>query len=104
MSERRVLRQLRAACNTNDAGLTRKLLLKWGAARFGEEPKSLGGLAAVLPADLAAAIGDLERSLYGPESPAWNGDTLRAALVQADAVNRSSASKAGERELLPLYR
>ena len=104
VSERRLLRQLRAACNTNDAGLTRRLLLAWGAARFGEEPKSLGGLAAKVPADLAAAIGDLERSLYGPGSPEWNGRALRAALAQADAVNRSGASKAGERELLPLYR
>ena len=104
VSERRLLRQLRAACNTNDAGLTRRLLLAWGAARFGEEPNSLGGLAAKVPADLAAAIGDLERSLYGPGSPEWNGRALRAALAQADAVNRSGASKAGERELLPLYR
>ena len=104
VSERRLLRQLRAACNIDDAGLTRRLLLEWGAARFGEQPKSLGGLAAMLPADLAAAIGDLERSLYGPGSPAWNGRALRAALAQADAVNRSGAAKAGERELLPLYR
>ena len=104
VSERRLLRQLRAACNIDDAGLARRLLFAWGAARFGEEPKSLGGLAAMLPADLAAAIGDLERSLYGPGSHAWNGRALRAALAQADAVNRSGAAKAGERELLPLYR
>ena len=104
VSERRVLRQLRAACNINDAGLTRRLLLEWGTARFGEQPKSLGGLAAMVPADLAAAIGDLERSLYGPGSPEWNGRALRAALAQADAVNRTGAAKAGERELLPLYR
>lgn len=104
VSERRLLRQLRAACNTNDAALTRRLLIGWGAARFGEEPKSLGALAAMLPADLAAAIGDLERSLYGPGSPAWDGSALRAALAQADAVNRSGTANAGERELLPLYR
>lgn len=104
VSERRLLRQLRAACNTNDAGLTRRLLLEWGAARFGEQPLSLGWLAAMVPADLAAAIGELERSLYGPDMSAWNGRALRAALAQADAVNRSGASKAGERELLPLYR
>ena len=104
VSERRVLRQLRAACNINDAASARRLLLEWGTARFGEQPKSLGGLATMLPADLATAIGDLERSLYGPGSPAWNGRALRAALVQADAVNLSGAAKAGERELLPLYR
>lgn len=104
VSDRRLLRQLRAACNNNDAGLARRLLLAWGAARFGEAPKSLGSLATMLPADLAAAIGDLERSLYGPGSPAWNGRTLKAALAQADAVNRSGAAKGGGRELLPLYR
>ncbi len=104
VSERRLLRQLRAACNINDAGSARRLLLAWGAARFGEEPKSLGALATMLPADLASAIGDLERSLYGPGSPAWNGAALKAALAQADAVNRSGTAKAGERELLPLYR
>jgi len=95
---------LRAACNINDAGNARRLLLDWGAARFGEKPKSLGGLAGMLPADLAAAIGDLERSLYGPDSPAWNGEALKDALAQADAVTRSRAATAGERELLPLYR
>ena len=104
VSDRRLLRQLRAACNVNDAGNARRLLLEWGAARFGEEPKSLGRLAAMVPADLAAAIGELERSLYGPDSPAWNGQALRDALAQADAVNRSRAATAGERELLPLYR
>ena len=104
VSERRLLRQLRAACSANDAGRARRLLLDWGAARFGEEPQSLGRLAAMLPADLAAAIGELERSLYGPGSPDWNGRALRDALAQADAVTRSGAATAGERELLPLYR
>ena len=104
VSDRRLLRQLRAACNINDAGNARRLLLDWGEARFGEKPKSLGGLARMLPADLAAAIGDLERNLYGPDSPAWNGEALKDALAQADAVTRSRAATAGERELLPLYR
>ena len=104
VSGRRLLRQLRAACDTNDAGLARRRLITWGTVRFGEEPKSLGGLAAMLPADLAAAIADLERSLYGPGPPAWNGRALRAALAQADAVKRSGAAKGGGRELLPLYR
>jgi len=102
--ERRVLRQLRAACSAGDAEQARRLLLDWGATRFGERPQSLGRLAAMLPADLAAAIGELERSLYGPGSPDWEGGALREALVQADAVTRARPAKAGERELLPLYR
>ncbi len=104
VSDRRLLRELRAVCGAHDARRARRLLLDWGAARFGERPGSLGRLAARLPADLATAIGELERSLYGPASPPWNGDALKDALAQADAVTRPRAAKTGDRELLPLYR
>ena len=103
-SRRRLLRELRAACTVDDARRVRELLLVWGAARFDEEPASLGQLAGLVPADFAAAIIDLERSLYGPDEAGWDGRALREALSQADAVTRTRASQAGDRELVPLYR
>ena len=103
-SQRRLLRELRAACTVDDARRARELLLAWGAARFDEAPGNLGRLAAVLPADLAAAIIGLERSLYGPDGAGWDGRALREALSQADAVTRTRASQTGDRELVPLYR
>ena len=101
---RRLLWELRAACADNDARQARQLLLKWGAVRFDEEPKTLGDLAAAAPADLAAAVTSLERSLYGPGSSAWEGKALREALAQADAVTRTRSADPGDRDLLPLYR
>ena len=103
-SQRRLLRELRAACTVDDARRARELLLVWGAARFDEEPASLGQLAGLVPTDFAAAIIELERSLYGPDEAGWDGRALREALSQADAVTRTRASQAGDRELVPLYR
>ena len=104
VGHRRLLWELRAACADNDARQARQLLLKWGAVRFDEEPKTLGDLAAAAPADLAAAVTSLERSLYGPGSSAWEGKALREALAQADAVTRTRSADPGDRDLLPLYR
>lgn len=103
-SQRRLLSELRAAGAANDASRARTLLLAWGAARLDEKPKNLGSLAAALPADLAAAINELERSLYGPDLLQWNGQALMEALSRVDKVTRTGAAKAGDRELLPLYR
>ena len=104
MSDRRLLRELRAACAVSDARRTRDLLLRWGSVRLERDPQTLGNLAAAVPGDLAAAILELERSLYGPESTAWEGSQLRDALGQADAVTRSRSTGSRDRELLPLYR
>ena len=71
----------------------RELLLVWGAARFDEDPASLGQLAGLVPTDFAAAIIELERSLYGPDEAGWDGRALREALSQADAVTRTRASQ-----------
>ncbi len=103
-TDRRLLRELRAACAVSDARRARDLLLRWGSVRLETAPQTLGNLAAAVPKDLAAAILALERSLYGPDSPAWDGSALRDALAQADAVTRTRSVEARDRELLPLYR
>ena len=104
VSDRRMLRELRAACAVNDARRARDLLLRWGSVRFERDPHTLGNLAAAVPGDLAAAILELQRSLYGPDSPAWGGSALRDALAQADAVTRTRSADGRDRDLLPLYR
>ncbi len=102
-SNRRVLRQLRAACQANDASRAHALLLEWGALRLsGGAPSSLGAMAQQLSGDLAEAVAELERSLYGPEHGSWNGAALAAALANVDTVNRSAQERADT--LLPLYR
>lgn len=102
-SNRRLLRQLRAACQANDARRAHALLLEWGALRLpGAEPSSLGAMAQRLPDGFAEAVADLERSLYGPEEGSWNGTALAAELAQVDSVSRSADRR--EDTLLPLYR
>jgi hypothetical protein len=103
-SSRRLLKQIRGACDANDAGRARELLLAWGELRIPDaSAQSLGELAESLPSDLATAANELERCLYGPKASSWNGAELRAALANVDTV--SSPSRPGSAdELLPLYR
>jgi len=101
-SNRRLLRQLRAACQANDARRSHALLLEWGALRLpGGEPSSLGAMAQRLPGGLAEAVAELERSLYGPEEASWSGAALAAELAKVDSVTRSADQR--EDALLPLY-
>ena len=103
-SNRRLLRQLRAACQANDARRAHDLLLEWGALRLpGPEPSSLGAMAQRLPPGFAEAVAELERSLYGPDEGPWNGTALAEALAHVDSVS-SSADHRGDDTLLPLYR
>lgn len=102
-SNRRVLRQLRAACQANDARRAHTLLLEWGALRLpGAEPSSLGAMAERLPGTLAEAVAGLERSLYGAEEASWSGAALAAELAKVESVSRSADHS--EDTLLPLYR
>ena len=103
-ADRRLLRQLRAACSENNGRQARQLLLAWGELRFPDaSPRNLGALAALLPDDFARALQELERELYGPETGHWSGENLRAAVAQVSSVSRSFNITPNE-DLLPLYR
>lgn len=102
-SNRRLLRQLRAACQANDGRRAHDLLLEWGALRLpGPAPSSLGAMAQRLPGGFAEAVAELERSLYGPDAGSWNGAVLAAELSEVDSV--SSSTDRRDDTLLPLYR
>ena len=103
-ASRRLLRRAREACRANDPSETRKALLEWAAVRLGPEaPRSLGMLAAKLPAGIGAELERLEASLYGPERGPWEGKALAEALVRIDSVARSAEERVDD-PLLPLYR
>ncbi len=103
-ANRRLLRQLRGACDKNNGRQARQLLLAWGEARFPDaSPRNLAALAALLPQDFAHALQELERDLYGPETGHWSGKDLRAAVVRMSSVSRSFDVTPDE-DLLPLYR
>jgi hypothetical protein len=103
-ANRRLLRELRAACRCNDAETARNLLIEWAAVRFPDSPpRSLGALAKRAPSDLAGAVRALEAHLYGAPEGNWNGEALAAALAGIDSVARGAKGGDGD-GLLPLYR
>jgi len=101
---RRLLRQLRKACDENDAAKAQQLLLEWGAQRYpANPPLSLGVLAARLPDSVGSAVQELERGRYGPHDEPWSGSTLRAVLRGIDSVDQPIDIITGD-GLAPLYR
>jgi hypothetical protein len=103
-SSRRLLKQLRAACESDDAPRVQRLLLDWAKVRFAPDPpQSLGALRDRLPDALAAEVGALEGGLYGPAGTTWNGARLAQLLADLDSVARP-AGKSDDDPLLPLYR
>ena len=79
------------------------MLLEWAQQCLPNAPKTLGHLAAEVSDDMARAVVDLERSLYGSSSGSWDGGALANALTQLGSVTRSSEDSP-EEVLHPLYR
>lgn len=103
-SERRLRKRLRTACAASDALEARRLLLEWAEHRFSPDaPRSLGALAARLPADIARDVLELEAHIYGAAGGQWSGRALAASISALDAVARGSEPAKAD-ALSPLYR
>src|SRR5690606_39843812 len=87
----------------DDADAARAALLDWAALRFPDAPRSLGALAACVPATVARPILDLEAHLYGAVATPWQGDVLAATLAELDSTSRAR-SRPTKDPFLPLYR
>jgi hypothetical protein len=103
-SESSLVRQIKAACQVNDARRSQELLVDWGRLRFpAEPPASLGALASCVGGPLAAEILALEAALYGPDAGGWRGERLFQAFK---AARPEAGGVAGDEPdpLTPLYR
>ena len=101
--ENQMLRGVIAACEKNDPETTRSLLLEWSENYVAGEPKTLGYLAAKAPEDLAKAVSNLEKNLYGPSADSWDGRALSMAIKKYSRSQRTGG-KTTEEVLQPLYR
>jgi hypothetical protein len=101
---RRILRDLGSACAVSDAAAARSALLQYAEAQFAPSPpRSLGALAALLPAPLAHEVLALEAHIYGAAPGPWRGDALDA--LRKDLENAAAAQAPPPADpLLPLYR
>ena len=104
LSERKLLRDVDAACAANDADAARRALLAWAEVRFDAPPRSLGALASELPDPAAHEILALEAHIYGAVPGRWDGRALKAALAEIDAAHGRAATPHKDEPLMPLYR
>lgn len=101
---RKILRDLASACAVSDPAAARTALLGYAEARFAPSPpRSLGALAALLPAPLAHEVLTLEAHIYGAAAGAWRGEGLQALLTDLES-GAAAPEPAPADPLLPLYR
>ncbi|MGR9053705.1 MAG: BatD family protein [Gammaproteobacteria bacterium] len=93
-------RDLKKACERNDAAAAKDALIVWGRLQYGVS--SLGALAPYCEARLRDQILLLSRSLYGNEAGDWQGKPLFQAFVENKA--RQGLKKDADDGLEPLYR
>jgi hypothetical protein len=104
-NERRLLRELKAACTAGEAEQARRALLQWARLRFAATPpRSLGALAPLLPSTAARPVLELEAHIYGSAAGPWDGAALAAVLPELARGAGAGATAAKEEPLLPLYR
>jgi hypothetical protein len=102
-AQRKILRDLGAACAVNDPAAARAALLSYADVRFAPTPpRSLGALAALLPEPAAREVLALEAHIYGAAAGPWHGDGLEAVLRDLDLAE--SPQRGAAEPLLPLYR
>jgi hypothetical protein len=101
---RKILRDLGSACSVNDPAAARNALLQYAEARAPQNPpRSLGALAALLPASAAREVLALEAHIYGAAPGAWRGEGLKALLGELESA-AAPPERAADEPLLPLYR
>jgi hypothetical protein len=100
---RKILRDLGSACAVSDAAAARTALLQYAEARFeATPPRSLGALAALLPAALAHEVLALEAHIYGAASGPWSGEALAALRNDLESAAEPPEPPPAD-PLLPLY-
>jgi hypothetical protein len=101
---RKILRDLESACAVSDPNAARQALLAYAETRFAANPpRSLGALAALLPAGAAGGVLALEAHIYGAGAGVWRGAGLKAMLAELETAALATESTTAD-PLLPLYR
>jgi hypothetical protein len=101
---RKILRDLESACAVSDPNAARQALLAYAETRFAANPpRSLGALAALLPAGAAGEVLALEAHIYGAGAGVWRGAGLKAMLAELETAALATESTTAD-PLLPLYR
>ena len=99
----KAFKALQRACDADDPKATQRALIEWAGHYWPQQAtRSLGDIAARLPAAEAAAVEALNRHLYSNGDAPWDGKPLRAALQR---MHRAGVRErlAKRDELPPLF-
>ena len=100
----KAMKQLKSACQMNQPAACKDALLNWGRQLYADQTvTSLGQLARLAGEPLASMIQQLESSLYGRNTNAWNSTGLvDACQALSDELNKQNSAVTGKLE--PLYK
>ena len=106
LSQREALRELKQACQANDAERTKKALLHWAKVRWPDQPpRSVLGIAERIDhQDARHALTTFDRCLYQDGGRSWNGEAFYrdvSDVLQAKAARMKDGPKG--RALPELY-
>lgn len=97
-------RRLKESCAANDAGAAKSQLLSWAKRRWPEQPPtSLAALARWCDPELAAALGELDRTLYSGVESNWRGEALWQRFSQHRPARKEQRAEQ-QSSLEALYR
>jgi hypothetical protein len=94
------IKQLKNACESNDANSAKSALLEWGRRQFDES--SLGSIAPHCEARLRDEMLKLNASLYAKNAEPWQGKELFKAFSENNARAKLATQKSDA--LKPLYK
>ena len=95
-------RELKRACERDDAVAARAALLPWGRALMAPQPvANLNALAQLLGAKFRVEVDSLNQSLYAVDGRQWQGKALWGLCKNLQPRNRAASSNRSE-GLLPL--
>jgi hypothetical protein len=101
-SDRKLENKIRQSCLKNNAEETKSNLLAWAKLHWhAQSPNSLSALAALCSPELASAIHELEKALYGQQA-SWQGEALWQVFKLQPPAGHSMNDEKAE-SLAPLY-
>ncbi len=103
VSKRQCLKQIKLACNKNDAIEAKKALLDWARQMWpNERINNINSIKPYCDIELQAKLDELNTSLYGKQDKSWDGKTFLTCFESQLFENNKSTAVKGNLE--PLYK
>lgn len=101
-SKSQCLKQLKIACEKNDAQETKKALLEWAKLVYPEsQPNNLSDIAKLVTEPLKQEIADLNEYLYNPKSNEWQSNNIYQKCKEHKANHSDNRKKTNTATLEP---